>query len=110
VTRVTVRLSEAQKQFLQEKASRQQMKLSDYIRDLVKQDLQGKTKQVSARQKLPINPSLTLVQTKIFELLYRSLFLNQVSFGRMFPDEHEEVQNMISEQAELALNNWLSEI
>ena len=110
MSRVTVRLSEPQRQSLQKKARHQYMNESDYIRQLIEVDLREQPDNVPAEQNLTDSSALTPVQIKILELLYRNLFSSQVLCCMSHPEENKEAQNAVDKQTKLALDKLLSEL
>lgn len=107
---ITIRISAQQEQALKKAAIKTQQSITGYIRYLIDRELQNKSQDISSKSNSVVRQDYSSLQPKIIKLLYRILFLNQVGFGKIFPDEHNDIKNVVDKEANLALAELLSEI
>ena len=107
---ITIRISAQQEQTLKKAATKTQQSITGYIRYLIDCELQNQSQDTSTKLKPVPRQDYPGLQSQIIKLLYRILFLNQVGFGKIFPDEHKDIKNMVDNEASLALAELLSEM
>ena len=99
---ITLRVSDQQEHTLKKSATKTKKSVVGYIRYLIDCDARKQSQDIPPELKPLPTQGLPDFQPGMIELLYRNLFLTQVGFGKMYPDEFKAILDVSGAEAKKA--------